>query len=51
MERVGFRTWLAFLLAAWSLLSAAFVFATSAWAFYLLRLLLGAAQAGALPAM
>jgi hypothetical protein len=51
MARVGFKGWLTFLLVSWSLLSSAFVFATSAWSFFLLRLLLGSAQAGAFPAM
>ncbi|GBF99612.1 MFS transporter, partial [Raphidocelis subcapitata] len=51
MVRVGFRPWLAFLLVAWGIVAVCFMFISSAWSFYLLRLLLGVFEAGAFPAM
>ena len=51
MARVGFRPWLAFLLVAWGAIAVCFMFISSPWTFYFLRLLLGVFEAGAFPAM
>lgn len=51
MVRIGFRAWLAFLLIGWGGVAVCFMFISSAWSFYLLRLLLGAFESGAFPAM
>lgn len=51
MVRVGFRPWLSFLLCAWGVVAVSFMFISSAWSFYLLRLLLGVFESGAFPAM
>ena len=51
MVRVGFRTWLAFLLVAWGCVATSFMFITSPTGFYVCRLLLGAFECGAFPAM
>ncbi|GBF99610.1 MFS transporter [Raphidocelis subcapitata] len=51
MVRVGFRPWLAFLLMAWGIVAVCFMFISSVWSFYLLRLLLGVFEAGSYPAM
>src|SRR5215468_6621274 len=44
MHRVGARVWIARIMISWGLISAAFVFVTSAQMFYILRFLLGAAE-------
>ncbi|MCG7372538.1 MFS transporter [Pseudomonas luteola] len=49
LERVGARIWIARIMITWGLLSGATMFVTEAWQFYLLRFLLGAAEAGFLP--
>lgn len=51
MLRVGFRSWMTFLICGWGIVSGSFMFIRSAWSFYLLRLLLGIFQSGAFPAM
>jgi MFS family permease len=51
MVRVGFRPWLSFLLVAWGVVAVCFMFISSAWSFYLLRLLLGVFESGSYPAM
>jgi MFS family permease len=49
MHRLGARIWMARIMITWGLISAAMVFARGEWSFYLLRLLLGAAEAGFFP--
>jgi MFS family permease len=49
LERFGARRWLAAIMIVWGVLSAATMFIESAAAFYLLRFLLGAAEAGFFP--
>ncbi|TWI54376.1 sugar phosphate permease [Pseudomonas duriflava] len=49
LERVGARLWIARIMITWGLLSGATMFVTETWHFYLVRFLLGAAEAGFLP--
>ena len=49
LARVGARVWIARIMATWGVLSCAFVFVNSATMFYVLRFLLGAAEAGFYP--
>jgi MFS transporter, ACS family, tartrate transporter len=49
LERFGARRWLAAIMMVWGVLSAATMFIESAAAFYVLRFLLGAAEAGFFP--
>ncbi|MEU1799585.1 MFS transporter [Streptomyces sp. NPDC019937] len=49
LQRVGARTWIARIMISWGLVSAAFVFVTNELSFYVLRFLLGAAEAGFYP--
>jgi MFS family permease len=49
LARFGARRWLAAIMVVWGLLSAATMFIESATAFYVLRFLLGAAEAGFFP--
>ena len=49
LERFGARRWLAAIMIVWGVLSAATMFIESAAAFYVLRFLLGAAEAGFFP--
>jgi D-galactonate transporter len=49
MERTGARVWIARIMITWGLLSAAMMFMTQAWHFYVLRFLLGVAEAGFFP--
>ena len=49
LTRIGARRWLAFIMVAWGAMSAACAFAQDAASFYLLRFLLGAAEAGFFP--
>ncbi|MFD8805292.1 MFS transporter [Streptomyces sp. NPDC059597] len=49
LQRVGARTWIARIMISWGLVSAAFVFVTNEATFYVLRFLLGAAEAGFYP--
>jgi sugar phosphate permease len=49
LHRVGARVWLCRIMVTWGLISAATMFAHSAHRFYLLRFLLGAAEAGFFP--
>ena len=51
MQRVGARIWIARILVTWGILSSATMFVNSAFSFYLLRFLLGAAEAGFFPGM
>jgi predicted MFS family arabinose efflux permease len=49
MHRVGARRWMCRIMVSWGLVSAAMMFATDETTFYLLRLLLGIAEAGFFP--
>ncbi|QIZ47746.1 MFS transporter [Dickeya zeae] len=49
LQRVGARLWIARIMISWGLLSAATLFVTTPGEFYVLRFLLGAAEAGFLP--
>lgn len=49
MHRIGARIWMARIMVTWGLVSAATIFARGEWSFYLIRLLLGAAEAGFFP--
>jgi ACS family tartrate transporter-like MFS transporter len=49
LERFGARKWIARIMLTWGVISGATAFATGAHSFYLLRLLLGAAEAGFFP--
>ncbi len=49
LERVGARLWIARIMVTWSLVSASTAFVTGEWSFYLVRILLGLAEAGSFP--
>lgn len=49
MHKVGARIWMARIMVTWGLISAATIFAQGEVSFYVLRLLLGAAEAGFFP--
>ncbi|MEW2395312.1 MFS transporter [Streptomyces sp. NPDC046862] len=49
LQRVGARAWIARIMISWGLVSASFVFVTNEAMFYVLRFLLGAAEAGFYP--
>ena len=49
LQRVGARRWIALLMMIWGVISAATVLVSGARSFYLLRFLLGAAEAGFFP--
>jgi MFS family permease len=49
MQKVGARNWLAGIMALWGLCSATFIFVTTPASYYILRFLLGAAEAGFFP--
>jgi ACS family tartrate transporter-like MFS transporter len=49
LERVGARLWIARIMVGWGVVSVATMFATGVWSFYLLRVLLGIAEAGFFP--
>lgn len=49
MERVGARRWIAVLMVAWGLISSCMIFARVPWHLYVLRFLLGSAEAGFFP--
>jgi len=49
LERVGARIWIARIMVVWGLVSACMMFVQSATSFYILRFLLGAAEAGFFP--
>jgi ACS family tartrate transporter-like MFS transporter len=49
LNRTGARSWIARILVSWGLVSAAMMFVTGPWSFYLLRILLGVAEAGFFP--
>lgn len=49
LTRVGARRWIARIMITWGLLAAGMMFVHAAWQFYLVRFLLGAAEAGFFP--
>jgi MFS transporter, ACS family, tartrate transporter len=49
LEKVGARLWIARIMIVWGLISSGMMFVTSPGTFYLLRFLLGAAEAGFFP--
>lgn len=49
MHRVGARIWIARIMITWGLISGAMMFATTPMSFYVLRFLLGVAEAGFFP--
>ncbi|ALU88302.1 major facilitator superfamily MFS_1 protein [Herbaspirillum rubrisubalbicans M1] len=49
MERVGAKRWISRIMVTWGLLSAGMAFVTTAEQFYVMRFLLGAAEAGFFP--
>jgi ACS family tartrate transporter-like MFS transporter len=49
LARVGARTWIARIMVMWAVISASFAFVTGEKSFYILRFLLGAAEAGFFP--
>ncbi len=49
LERVGARLWIARILVVWGVVATAFLFVRTPWQFYILRLLLGASEAGFFP--
>src|ERR1700679_970956 len=51
LRRVGTRVWIARIMISWGLVSACMVWVNSPTSFYLLRLLLGVAEAGFVPGM
>ena len=51
LERVGARLWIARIMVTWGLISAAMTFVQGPVSFYVLRFLLGVAEAGFLPGM
>jgi MFS transporter, ACS family, tartrate transporter len=51
MQRVGARKWIARIMISWGLVSGAMAFVQGETSFYILRLLLGAAEAGFFPAV
>jgi MFS family permease len=50
-HRFGPRRWIARIAVSWGLLSTAMMFVRGEWSFYLLRVLLGVAEAGLFPAL
>lgn len=51
LERIGTRRWVATIMVVWGLLSAGMAFVTGPTSFYVLRFLLGVAEAGFFPGM
>ncbi len=49
LYRVGARRWIARIMVSWGLATAAMVFVTAEWQFYILRFLIGAMEAGFAP--
>src|ERR1041384_8387292 len=49
LHRIGARRWLARIMVSWGIISAAMMFVTTPTSFYVLRFLLGAAEAGFFP--
>src|ERR1700682_2711634 len=51
LEKVGARIWIARIMLVWGVISAGMMFVTGRWGFYILRFLLGAAEAGFFPGL
>ena len=51
LARVGARVWLARIMVTWGVVSVAMIAVQGAWSFYVLRFLLGVAEAGCFPGM
>ncbi len=51
LQKIGPRRWMAFIVMAWSIVAAAMVFVREPMTFYVLRFLLGVAEAGFFPGM
>ncbi|MEB6336111.1 MFS transporter [Serratia rhizosphaerae] len=51
LHRVGARRWIARIMITWGLISGLFALVETAWQFYLLRFLLGVAEAGLAPGL
>ena len=49
LERVGARLWIARIMVGWGIVSMAMMLVSGVWSFYLLRVLLGMAEAGFFP--
>jgi ACS family tartrate transporter-like MFS transporter len=49
LKRVGARRWIGRIMISWGIISASMLFVVDAWSFYLLRFLLGLAEAGFFP--
>jgi MFS family permease len=49
LRRMGARRWIARILMSWGLVSVSMMFVTAPWQFYMLRFLLGVAEAGFFP--
>jgi ACS family tartrate transporter-like MFS transporter len=49
MEKVGARLWIARIMITWGIISGMMAFVVGPWSFYLIRVLLGAAEAGFFP--
>jgi D-galactonate transporter len=49
LRRVGARAWIGRIMISWGLISSAMMFVTGPWSFYILRVLLGVAEAGFFP--
>jgi len=49
LMRVGARAWIARILVTWGIISSCMMFVTGPWSFYVLRMLLGFAEAGFFP--
>jgi D-galactonate transporter len=49
LHRVGARVWIARIMISWGVLSSCMMFVTGEWSFYLVRFLLGLAEAGFFP--
>ncbi|WP_231444470.1 MFS transporter [Brevibacterium zhoupengii] len=49
MHKVGARWWIMRIMITWGLISAAMMFVQGEWSFYILRMLLGVAEAGLFP--
>ncbi|MBX8559629.1 MFS transporter [Pseudomonas cichorii] len=51
LHRVGARIWIARIMITWGIISGLFAFVETAWQFYVLRFLLGVAEAGLAPGL
>jgi MFS family permease len=49
MHKVGARFWITRIMVSWGLISAAMMFVQNEWSFYIMRMLLGIAEAGLFP--